>query len=137
MNPPGNQNPVIIFDGVCNLCNGAVAFIIKRDHSEKFSFAPIQSSAAKTLISKLNIPEDTFDSILLIENTEYYIKSTAALRICKKLSSIWPLVSVLIIIPRPIRDYFYDIVARNRYRWYGKREQCMIPNKKIESRFLD
>jgi len=137
MSIPEVQNPVVIFDGVCNLCNGAVNFIINRDPSARFQFASIQSSTAKKLLTTLELSSDNLDSIILIENNKPYIKSTAALRICKKLGALWPLLYIFILVPRPIRDYFYDIVAKNRYGWFGKREKCMVPNTKIESRFLN
>jgi len=131
-----NQNPVIVFDGVCNLCNNSVAFVIKRDKSYKFKFAPLQSETAKNLISKLSMSNNKIDSIILIDNHKYYIKSTAAIRICKELGAMWSLVYILILVPKPVRDYIYDIVAKNRYKWFGKKEQCMIPAKELESRFL-
>ena len=131
-----DQNPVIVFDGVCNLCNNSVAFVIKRDKSYKFKFAPLQSETAKNLISKLNLSNDKIDSIILIENDKYYIKSTAAIRICKELGALWSLIYILILVPTSIRDYVYDIVAKNRYKWFGKKEHCMIPAKELESRFL-
>jgi len=137
MNLPEVHNPVIIFDGVCNLCNGAVAFIINRDRSARFRFAPIQSAAANNLIARLELSGVKLDSIILVENCKFYIKSTAALRICRELGALWPLLYIFILVPRPIRDYFYDIVAKNRYGWFGKRERCMVPNIDIESRFLD
>jgi len=137
MNLPEVHNPVIIFDGVCNLCNGAVAFIINRDRSARFRFAPIQSAAANNLIARLELSGVKLDSIILVENSKFYIKSTAALRICRELGALWPLLYIFILVPRPIRDYFYDIVAKNRYGWFGKRERCMVPNIDIESRFLD
>ncbi|MGB2692705.1 MAG: thiol-disulfide oxidoreductase DCC family protein [Thermodesulfobacteriota bacterium] len=134
---PEVDHSVIIFDGVCNLCNGAVNFIIDRDPSARFQFAPIQSSSGNKILKALNLFSDNLDSIILIEDGKHYIKSTAALRICKKLGALWPLLYIFILIPRPIRDYFYDIVAKNRYGWFGKREKCMMPNTEIESRFLN
>jgi len=131
------HNSVIIFDGVCNLCNGAVNFIIDRDTSANFQFAPMQSASATKILATLNLSRNNFDSIILIENGKFYIKSTAALRICKKLGALWPLLYIFILIPRTIRDYFYDIVAKNRYQWFGKREKCILPNAEIESRFLN
>jgi predicted DCC family thiol-disulfide oxidoreductase YuxK len=134
---PEVDHSVIIFDGVCNLCNGAVNFIIDRDTSARFQFALIQSSSGNKILKALNLSSDNLDSIILIEDGKHYIKSTAALRICKKLGALWPLLYIFILIPRPIRDYFYHIVAKNRYWWFGKREKCMMPNTEIESRFLN
>jgi predicted DCC family thiol-disulfide oxidoreductase YuxK len=131
------QNPVILFDGVCNLCNGSVLFILNRDPSGIFRFAPLQSETGKNLLSKFVLPNDKFDSIILVENNEYYLRSTAALKILQRLGALWKTVYVFMLVPRPVRDYIYDIVARNRYKWYGKRAECMIPSSDIESRFLE
>ena len=131
------QNPVILFDGVCNLCNRSVQFIINRDPSGIFRFAPLQSETGKNLLSKFDLPNDKFDSIILVANNEYYLRSTAALKILQRLGALWKIVFVFMLVPRPVRDYIYDIVARNRYKWYGKRAECMIPSSDIESRFLE
>lgn len=137
MSAPEVRNPVILFDGVCNLCSGLVQFIINRDPSGIFRFAPLQSEAGKKLISGFDLSYDKLDSIILVENNNYYLKSTAALKIVQSLGALWPLFCVFMLVPRPIRDYFYDIVARNRYKWYGKRVECMIPGSDIKSRFLE
>lgn len=131
------QNPVILFDGVCNLCNGSVLFILNRDPSGIFRFAPLQSETGKNLLSKFDLPNDKLNSIILVENNEYYLRSTAALKILQRLGALWKIVYVFMLVPRPVRDYIYDIVARNRYKWYGKRAECMIPSSDIESRFLE
>ena len=131
------QNPVILFDGVCNLCNGSILFILNRDPSGIFRFAPLQSETGKNLLSKFDLPNDNLDSIILVENNEYYLRSTAALKILQRLGALWKIVYVFMLVPRPVRDYIYDIVARNRYKWYGKRAECMIPSSDIESRFLE
>jgi len=131
------QNPVILFDGVCNLCNGSVLFILNRDPSGIFRFAPLQSETGKNLLSKFDLPNDKLNSIILVENNEYYLRSTAALKILRRLGTLWKIVYVFMLVPRPVRDYIYDIVARNRYKWYGKRAECMIPSSDIESRFLE
>lgn len=137
MSSPEVRNPVILFDGLCNLCSGAVNFIIRRDPSAKFRFAPAQSDAAKSLMARFDLSPEHSDSIVLVEGNHYFIKSTAALRICKKLKALWPLLYIFIIVPKPIRDYLYDIVANNRYGWFGKRKECMVPNISIEGRFLN
>jgi len=136
MNLSEQQHPVILFDGVCNLCSSAVAFIIKRDQSARYKFATLQSETTKKLISKFNLSPDKLDSIILIENDKYFIKSTAVIRICRDLGALWPLVYILILIPKSLRDYVYDFVAKNRFRWFGKKDQCMIPDEELESRFL-
>ena len=130
------HNSVILFDGICNFCSDSVKFIVKRDPMGKFKFAPLQSETATDLIAKFDIDNENLDSIILFEDNTYYIKSTAVLKIAKQLNALWSLIYVFIIIPRPIRDYFYDIVATNRYRWFGRKEQCMVPNADIEKRFL-
>ena len=131
------QNPVILFDGVCNLCNGSILFILNRDPSGIFRFAPLQSETGKNPLSKFDLPNDKLDSIILVENNEYYLRSTAELKILQRLGALWKIVYVFMLVPRPVRDYIYDIVARNRYKWYGKRAECMIPSSDIESRFLE
>ena len=136
MSTPEVHNPVVLFDGVCNLCNRSVKFIINRDPAAKFRFAPLQSETGKNLISEFKLDNDNLDSIILVENSLCYIKSTAVLKILRKLGSLWPLLYVFIIVPPVIRDYFYDIVARNRYKWFGKEERCMVPNPDVEKRFL-
>jgi len=131
------QNPVILFDGVCNLCSGSVRFIINRDPSGIFKFAPLQSETGKNLVSQFDLSNRKLDSIILIENSNYYLRSTAALKIAQRLGALWPLLSLLRLVPRPVRDYIYDIVARNRYKWYGKSVECMVPDADIKSRFLE
>ena len=131
------QNPVILFDGVCNLCSGSVRFIINRDPSGIFKFAPLQSETGKNLVSQFDLSNRKLDSIILIENSNYYLRSTAALKIAQRLGALWPLLSLLRLVPRPVRDYIYDIVARNRCKWYGKSVECMVPDADIKSRFLE
>ncbi len=127
---------LILFDGVCNLCNRSVQFIIKRDPEGYFRFCSLQSERGRQLLSEYGVSSET-DSIVLIEKGKSYIKSGAALRICKHLSGGWKLLAFFLIIPAFIRDFIYDFVARNRYRWFGKREECMIPSAEIKSRFLE
>jgi len=127
---------IILFDGVCNLCNGAVNFVIKRDSANVFKFTPLQEKQGILLLKKHAIDAQKLDSIVLIENKNVYIKSSAALRIARKLSGLWPLFFVLLIIPRFIRDGVYDFIAKNRYKWFGKKEQCMIPTPGLREKFL-
>ncbi|EZH75521.1 thiol-disulfide oxidoreductase [Aquimarina atlantica] len=129
---------IILFDGVCNLCNSAVLFTIKRDKNDVFRYAPLQSKIGKRLIAERNIDPKKLDSILLIEpDIAYYYKSTAALHIAKQLSGIYPLLSVFLILPRFFRDWIYDIIAKNRYKWFGKKESCMIPTPELNALFID
>ncbi len=129
---------IILFDGVCNLCNASINFVIKRDKKDLFRYASLQSEVGQKLISERNIDIKNIDSILLIDPlVAYYHKSTAALHIAKQLSGFYPFLSVLIILPRFFRDWIYDIVARNRYKWFGKKESCMIPTPELKALFID
>ena len=127
---------IILFDGVCNLCNGAVNFVIKRDPGNVFKFTPLQEKQGVLLLKKHAIDAQKLDSIVLVENKKVYTKSSAALRIARKLSGLWPLFFVLLIIPRFIRDGVYDFIAKNRYKWFGKKEQCIIPTPGLREKFL-
>jgi len=128
---------IILFDGVCNLCNSAINFVILRDPNNRFLFAPLQSASGEALVKKYHIDTSQVDSIILIKNNTAYSKSTAALKIAQSLSGLWPLFTLFIIIPPFIRNWVYDFVARNRYQWYGKKEACMIPTPELKSKFLD
>ena len=127
---------IILFDGVCNLCNVAVNFVIKRDPGNVFKFAPLQEKQGALLLKTHAIDIQKLDSIVLIENGNVYTKSSAALRIARKMSNLWPLFFVLLIIPSFIRDGVYDFIAKNRYKWFGKKEQCMIPTLGLKEKFL-
>ncbi|OIK15681.1 thiol-disulfide oxidoreductase [Bacillus sp. MUM 116] len=127
---------IVLFDGVCNLCNQSVQFIIKRDPSGIFKFASLQGERGKRIISDFGIPAE-LESLILIENEKAYRKSTAALRICGKLNGPWKLFVILMIIPPFIRDYIYDIIAKNRYKWFGRKNSCMLPSPSLKNRFLD
>lgn len=132
-----HHSPIILFDGICNLCNSSVQFIIKRDAKAIFKFAPLQSLAALDLLEKYQLDKTPLDSIIYLKEEVLYSKSTAALLICKHLNGLWPLLYAFIIIPRPLRDRIYQWIAKNRYRWFGKRKECMIPDDGILKRFLD
>lgn len=133
-----NKAPaIILFDGICNFCNGAVQWIIFRDPKAYFHFASLQSKTAETLFTTYGIQEKCLDSIVLIEEGRYYTESTAVLRICKGLGGWWKLLYGFIVIPRFIRDWIYRWIAKNRYHFWGKREQCMVPSSEIRKRFLD
>lgn len=128
---------IILFDGVCNLCNSAINFVIKRDTNNRFLFAPLQSKSGAELVKKHLIDTATVDSIILIKNNTAYVKSTAALKIAQSLSGLWPLLLLFMIIPPFIRNWVYDYVAKNRYQWYGKKNACMIPTPELRDKFLD
>lgn len=128
---------IILFDGVCNLCNASVIFIIKHDKKAQFLFASLQSDAAKEILLQYNSKKIKIDSIVLIQNNEIYEKSSAALRIAKALSGGFKSLYLFIIIPKFIRDFGYDYIAKNRYKWYGQKETCMIPTSEIKNRFIN
>jgi len=128
---------VILFDGVCNLCNGVVQFVIARDPTGRFRFAALQSDAARRLLGRRDPPREWPDSIVLVEDGGVFTRSTAALRVARGLRFPWPLAYVFVGVPRPLRDRVYDIVARNRYRWFGRRDACMLPTPELRARFVD
>ena len=129
--------PVIVFDGVCNLCNGFVDFVIARDQAARFRFASLQSDAARRLLNGVPLGSPPGDSVFLIEHGHVFQRSEAALRIARRLGAPWRFCYSLIVVPRPIRDWIYDVVARNRYRWFGKRPVCRVPTPDLRRRFLD
>ncbi|MBI5373033.1 MAG: thiol-disulfide oxidoreductase DCC family protein [Sphingobacteriales bacterium] len=128
---------IVLFDGVCNLCNRSVQFIIKRDTKDRFRFAALQGKTGQALLAKHKLPADSFNSFILAEGDRIYTRSTGALRMLKRLGGPWSLLYVFIIVPRFIRDGIYNWIARNRYRWFGKRESCMVPTPELKNRFLD
>lgn len=127
--------PIVLFDGECNFCDSSVQFIIQNDPQGKFHFASLQSDIGQQLLKEHNVPSD-IDSMILIEEDKKYYKSAAALRICRHLKGLWKLAYAFIIIPAPIRNLLYDFVARNRYKWFGKKESCMLPPPNVRARFL-
>jgi predicted DCC family thiol-disulfide oxidoreductase YuxK len=130
------QHPVILFDGVCNLCNGFVQFVIRADTGRRFYFASLQSETARELLKDLFPSAQALDSVVLIENGRYYRQSTAALRILRHLGGGWPLLYGFIVLPAFFRDWIYDWIAKNRYRWFGQRQACMLPTPELKARFL-
>jgi predicted DCC family thiol-disulfide oxidoreductase YuxK len=126
----------IFFDGHCHLCCGSVQFILQRDPTGYFHYAPIDGTTANQLFAEWKIDSKP-DSIVLYENGKYYTRSTAALRVARKLSGGWPLLYVFIIIPAPLRDWVYNIIARNRYNWFGRSETCWMPKPEWKERFRD
>ncbi|WKZ70995.1 MAG: thiol-disulfide oxidoreductase DCC family protein [Melioribacteraceae bacterium] len=126
---------IILFDGVCNFCNGSVNFLIKRDPNGIFKFAPLQSEIGQQLITKNNITGE-IDSIILVKENIVYIKSDALIEIIKELKWYWRMFSVVKILPRKFRDLLYDLIANNRYKWFGKMDSCMIPDENVKSRFI-
>ncbi len=134
---PEIQSPVILFDGVCNLCNAAVIFFIERDKKNVFRFASLQSAFGQSVLQKFHLSANTFNSFILFKNGKVYTKSTAALLVAKELSGGWPLLYAFIIVPRFIRDAVYNLIARNRYKWFGKKKECWIPSPALQSKFIE
>ena len=130
------RNPIILFDGVCNFCSSIVEFAIKRDPGGIFKYAPLQSEIGRKLLYKFQLPTDEFDSFILIEGEHCFLRSTATLKLFRRLNGLWPILYILIVVPRPIRDFVYNIVAKYRYRLFGRRSDCFIPTPDIRSRFL-
>ena len=129
---------IILFDGVCNLCDSSVQYIIKHDKKDVFRFVSLQSELGQKILNHIGINPKHIDSIVLYEpGISYYYKSTAALEIAKGLSGIFTLATVFKILPAGIRDFIYDYVAKHRYKWYGQKEACMIPTPKLKSKFLE
>jgi predicted DCC family thiol-disulfide oxidoreductase YuxK len=130
-------NKIVLFDGVCNLCNSSVQFIIKRDKKTQFRFASLQGNFGQEFLKKHNLPADNFNSFILLEDDKVYSRSTGALRMLKHLGGGWSLLYGFIILPKFIRDGVYNWIARNRYKWFGKKDSCMIPTPDLKERFLD
>ena len=130
------RNAVILFDTVCNLCRWSVRFIIKHDPRGYFAFGSMQSESARTLLEDYGFAPKTEDTIILIEGSEVSTKSDAVLKIAKRLSGLWSLAAILMNIPRSMRDWCYDIIARNRYRWFGKNKKCLVAPKEYSNRFI-
>lgn len=131
-----NSTSIILFDGICNLCNGAVLFVIKHDPSGKFLFASLQSDAGQELLKKYNLPVDNFNSFILLQDEKVYSKSTGGLKVAQQIKGAWSWLYIFIIIPKFIRDGVYTWIANNRYKWFGKKDACMLPTPELKARFL-
>lgn len=127
---------IILFDGVCTLCNASIDFILKRDHKNRFLVGALQEPVSKKVLSNFQVDDSYLDSLVLVENGKVYFRSTAALRIAKKLNRPWPLFYFLIAIPAFIRDPVYNWIGKNRYRWFGKKSTCRIPTSEEKQKFL-
>lgn len=130
-------NPVILFDGVCNLCSSSVRFVIKHDPKKQFRFASLQSAFGQKVLQNFGLPANELNSFILLEEGKIYKKSTGALRLTKKLNGLWPMLYAFIIVPPFIRNAVYSFVAKNRYRWFGKKEACWLPTPELRKLFLD
>lgn len=131
-----NQQHIILFDGVCNFCNSTVNFVIKRNTKSNILFAPMQMEAGQKLLIQNHLPLDDLQSFIFIEDGIVYKQSTGAIKVCKHLRGLWPMCIVFKIIPTFLRDAIYNWIARNRYKWFGKKEVCMIPTDEVKARFL-
>ena len=131
------NNGIVFFDGFCNLCSWSVQFIIKRDSKDYFRFASLQSEIAIEILSTFSISESFDKSVVLIENQKIYFKSDAALRIARRLNKYWKYLYYLIYFPRFIRNFVYDLIAKNRFRWFGKKKSCFIPEENLIGKFLN
>jgi predicted DCC family thiol-disulfide oxidoreductase YuxK len=128
-------NPVILFDGVCNLCNSSVLFVIKHDPKKQFRFASIQGDYGQQVLKRFQLPPDSLNSFILLKDNQIYTHSTGALKVAKQLSGPWPLLYAFIIVPPFIRNAVYQFIANNRYKWFGKKEQCMVPSPALKELF--
>lgn len=131
------NSPVILFDGICNYCNAMVNFIIRQDKKKIFRFAALQSGAGQEILREFDLPKNNLESFILVDNGKIYQRSSAALRLYHKLSWYWKWTLVFWIVPKFIRDGVYNLVAKNRYKWFGKKERCMIPLPEVRDRFLE
>lgn len=131
------KHPIILFDGICNLCNNSVQYVIKHDPNSVFRFASIQSDPGQNLLKQFNLQANNLNSFILIMGNKVYTRSTAALTVAKKLTGPIKLLYGFMIIPPFIRNVIYDLIAKNRYRWFGKKDSCMIPTTTLQWRFLN
>ncbi|MEO6695017.1 MAG: thiol-disulfide oxidoreductase DCC family protein [Ignavibacteria bacterium] len=130
------NHKIILFDGVCNLCNASINFIIDRDKKNIFKFAALQSDSGRRILEKFGLDVNDFHSVILVEDEKYYTRSSAALRILKDLGSFWQILYGFIIFPPPVRDFFYNILSSNRYKLFGKKDSCRIPTPELKKKFL-
>ncbi|MEO7932372.1 MAG: thiol-disulfide oxidoreductase DCC family protein [Chthoniobacterales bacterium] len=130
------MNPIILFDGVCNLCDGFVQFVIRHDAAGQFRFTSLQSTAGAEILEKHHLPTQQLSSIVLSVGDSHYTRSDAALQILRRLSAPWKWMGLFLVLPRFLRDAIYDFIARNRYRWFGQKDACMIPTPELRERFL-
>jgi predicted DCC family thiol-disulfide oxidoreductase YuxK len=132
-----HDKKIILFDGVCNLCNYTVQFVLKRDKKNQFLFGSLQGKYGQEILTKNHLPTDSFNSFMLLEEDRLYTRSSGALRMLKHLGGGWGLLYAFIIVPEFIRDAVYNLIAKNRYKWFGKKEECWVPTPAYKARFLD
>ena len=131
------EKPILLFDGVCNLCNNTIQFVIKHDPKGKFKFCSLQSTTGQEILKKFQLPTTDFESFVLVNGDKYYRKSSAALKMFTTLGGGWKLLAVFFIVPKPIRDYFYSLIANRRYKIFGRTDQCWLPSPERQARFID
>ena len=131
-----NSDKIVLFDGVCNFCATSVQFIIRHDKTNSLKFASLQSALGQELLTKYNMSKD-LEGVVFIENNKAYFKSAAAFKIVRYFGGFWRILNIFSVLPLFLTDFGYDIIAKNRYRWFGKKDSCMIPSPEIRSRFLD
>lgn len=133
---PRIDDPLVLYDGECGLCNRSVQLILRHDQRGHFRFAALQSELGQALLERHGLPADVVDTVVLVDGGQAFTRSAAALRIAGKMDRPWPLLRAFTIVPRPLRDVAYNFVARNRYRWFGKVDACMLPPPEVRARFL-
>lgn len=131
-----NILPILLFDGYCNLCSNSVQFILRHEKNNALLFGSLQSDKGKELLAHYSLNPEYIDSLVFIKNNKVYLKSSAALKLCLHLKGLYPLLYGFIIIPAFMRNWIYDYISKNRYKWYGKKDSCMIPDKELIKRFL-
>lgn len=131
------DRPILLFDGACNLCHSLVQFVLARDPDAEFRFAALQSDAGRALLERFDLPTDDFDTFVLVEGDDHYLRSTAALLVLRRLGLPWSLCYPAIAVPRSLRDRAYGFLAARRYDWFGTRETCLVPSADVERRFLE
>ena len=133
---PGVDGPLVLYDGTCGLCDRSVQLILRHDRRGRFRFAALQSDTGRALLERHGLPVDALDTVVLVEDGRAWVKSRAALRIARKMDAPWPALRVLGLVPRPVADFFYDRLANNRYRLFGRVDACMLPPPEVRARFL-
>lgn len=131
-----DHHPIVLFDGVCRFCDASVHFLIDRDRRARLRFAPLQSPVGQGLLRRFGYPPDYTSSLLLVDGGRCWSRSTAGLRIARHLGGAWPALLLLLAVPAPLRDAVYDLIARNRYRWFGQMEECRVPTPELRARFV-
>lgn len=130
------EGPILLFDGVCNVCNASVRFVIERDPAAAFRFASLQSPFGQALLERFGLDTEDHDTMVLVEGDRFWLRTDALMRVFAGLRAPWPLLALARVLPRGLRDAGYAVFARNRYRWFGKREACLLPSPELQARFL-